>query len=451
MAGIAELKKKVKAIYDELCEIESSNDKVDNNLYFKNIMQDIKVKNNVITNKFLSEAEDFLKDSYLKMLGVIIKQGKSDNINQDITFARIIAGVNVDNSIQDYYRFARKIKCEDIDYFCETFKDNDLKYRFIVDAFIIVGVGEPDDNQISAITDIMEAMVMNKKQAEYLSILSKSIIEQDENIYTYFAKIEGEDINTDLFSDYTDKYIIKDIWENKGDLTIRKNIETKGMSIYDLNGQIVEGYYSDSPSYMVVDSKEFFLDNANITFNDSYGLKFDKNNVVVICNCVFTSKSSGMGSAVFNFVSCKKVILYNCIFQDFSKKIISSSRAEEVKIKNCKFINCKFRYVNNSLHSHKNWENVGGVISAYNSGLHTISNSEFTNCGCYCQDWHYASAAIADCLAEVSNCKFENCWQSYYASGSYREEKAPDNPMRTLFVPGTKGRNNIVKNSAEFS
>ena len=68
-----------------------------------------KAKNYPIYNNVLNMETDYIKNSYFKMLAVILQQGQEIYDSQRALFERQVEGVECDYQVTDYFRQALEI------------------------------------------------------------------------------------------------------------------------------------------------------------------------------------------------------------------------------------------------------------------------------------------------------------------------------------------------------
>ena len=179
----------------------------------------------------------------------------------------------------------------------------------------------------------------------------------------------------------------------------------------------------------------------NLDMNISQELKFEACEEVIFENC----KISGSEFSIL-FSSCKKIVLRQCRFENFTVAVLKEEENEDFLIEDCEFENCFTVYKRKS----NNWQVLGGVIycdNASRNAKNMIKNTTFKNCGGKNRHNYFSSAVISNCMCNVIRCSFYNCW-NYNTNGNLVVD--PENYRRTLFIPGTEGTNNKIIGSANF-
>ena len=394
-----------------------------------------KYDNYPIKNILLENESDYIKNNYFKMLAVILQQGNEITEVQTIFYKRMLAGVKNEYVIEDYLRQALEIEINEFIDFTNQCSDMVLKYRFIIDAILLICCDKKDDKQIELAVSFMEFLKLKKEEIEYLSKLCKGILEQDSEAYweTEISDIKINDLLYNHIGTYIDDFVkdievineneIKVLYKNKKDIVIDKFV---------------------NEDKIIDDEKVIF---KNVRFNLSQNkLKFLNNIDILFKDCEFINGCYQMfnGDCCIYLTNCKKVTFENCIFKDFTYRVLIEESINEVHILECKFENCIFRYSDcfSNLKKH-----VGGVIYTENystNGQNYINNTYFYKCGTSnCFDYDKGENAISNCKINVKNCKFEKCWNWY--------NDESNKSSTTLFLEGTTNDNNILEDCADFS
>ena len=158
-----------------------------------------KYDNYPIKNILLENESDYIKNNYFKMLAVILQQGTEITDIQSKLFKRMLSGVNTEYTIEDYFRQALEIEINEFIDFTNQCSDMVLKYRFVIDAILLICCDKKDDKQIELAVSFMEFLKLKKEEIEYLSKLCKSILEQDSEAY-WEAEISDIKINDLLYN-----------------------------------------------------------------------------------------------------------------------------------------------------------------------------------------------------------------------------------------------------------
>ena len=362
----------------------------------------------------LENESDYIKNNYFKMLAVILQQGNEITEIQTIFYKRMLAGVKTEYAIEDYLRQALEIEINEFIDFTNQCSDMVLKYRFVIDAILLICCDKKDDKQIELVVSFMEFLKLKKEEIEYLSKLCKSILEQNFDIY--LDVIINNSGVVDLLYNYIDSYISKFVQLEIFDNSNFKNIK-------------------ECTTFRNIMFK-------NITFKsgDLYDLIFKENSNIIFKECEFIESFWSI-----HFYNCKKIQFKNCKFKSFSQKVFTTEKVEKLYIIDCKFENCVAEYSSHTFGAY------AGIIYSKNNQncINYIINTDFLNCGTrngYSSE--LKNYAISNGNTQVKNSKFKNCW-NWYSGGSTRAYDKKSST--TLFLEETTNNNNILEDCADFS
>lgn len=379
-----------------------------------------------IDNFALSTSTDYIKNGYLKMIGVVMQQSGTITDSQLEIFKRIIAGAKTDKSAEDYLRMALDIDISDYVEFSNECKDLQLKYRWILDAMIVTCVQERTEEQIRLIAQFAESYKISQMELAYIATMAKAIITMDVSAYVSAYEVKVDSIPDVIFSEYM--YLIaKECVCANDHMTIFQPTHNEEITI-----QILEKINEvNTPCVMII--------GENIRVDD-YKIVFENREKVILENCSFDGGDKN--SICFN--SCKEIVINNCRFDGFSTRTIIFETAEKVLVTNCKFRNCRFKHEGTS-----NWFTLGGVLYSGNPssiGKFDLIGTEFIECGGINKWGYYRSAFISNIDSSVDKCSFTNCWNMYY--GNIID---PENERRTMFTGNSSATNCTYDNSARFN
>lgn len=380
-----------------------------------------------IKNILLENESDYIKNNYFKMLAVILQQGNEITEVQTTFYKRMLAGVKTEYTIEDYLRQALEIEINDFVDFTNQCSDMILRYRFVIDAILLICCDKKDDKQIELAVSFMEFLKLKKEEIEYLSKLCKSILEQDLETYleTEISDIKINDILYDYIETYIDN-LIKDIEViNENEIKI----------FYKNKKQIVIDKFIDENK--IINAEKLIF--RNVIFNLSQqALNFNGNIEILFKDCEFIN-----GNYSIYLTDCKKVKFKNCQFKHFTTRVLVEKSINEVQIIDCSFENCICKY-------RKFWDNTyfyGGVIytaNYSNNGKNYIKSTYFYNCGSNnYYNYSVGNNAISNCINIIENCKFKNCWNWFDGQNKKSSNK--------LFSDRTTNNNNILEDCADFS
>lgn len=344
-----------------------------------------------IRNKELAASEDYVKNLYLKMLAVIMQQADETGElqGQDDFFARIVSGVHSGMMVPDYRRQALEIEVEDFRKFTEALAENPLKYRFVVDALLLTGIGSQSNEQKQLLVGLIEFLNISKAEATYLVRLSRSILMQDSAEYNQAEAGRPKNISFELFLEYTTLYV--NILSNNEDAIYASYPEKMGFAL-EADGLC---------------AKKIYLNNFKITLQKA--LSFEMADTVIIENCDFSGRGEEKNQIKYSYISITgntKVKFIGCKFTDFQHRVIEEKGNKEINFENCLFENCYkerdgYSGVINSVYYEKNkWTEDNDIYLKF-------KNCIFRNCGFYGRQ--FACYGISNAGAKVENCTFFEC------------------------------------------
>ena len=275
----------------------------------------MKAKQYPLANSLLAQKDEYTKSLYIRMLCVLIQYANDTNEMQVIYLRRLIAGIDAEQSFQDYMKMALNITTGDVDEFINLLKDNDLRYFFCMDGIILLSIISSTDKQFELLAELMELLKINFKEVEYLSHLSKAIIEQNSQIITdeYCPK------SLEKISFY---HYLKDFFTG----TI---VNTNEMyHLYSHNKEVLS----------LTNSVCFTSENViieNITADIVEDIVFDGCATVTIKKCTFSGHSSS-----FVFKRVGKVIVEECDINNFNNRFANFHSTNNIIIRKCNFLNC---------------------------------------------------------------------------------------------------------------
>ena len=223
-------------------------------------------KNFSIANHFLEGETDYVKNSYFKMLAVILQQGKEIIKAQNDLLECMIISAQCDYISADYFRQALEVEIEEYVNFTEQYRDMPAKYRFVLDS-LILSADYLSEDQSKLIADFMEALRITKDEAIYLSALAKAILEQDTARYVTNEENRVENISSDIAREYLKKFIKDDIFINDTITILRVphivkwlNPNNWGKSFYVTIPDILRDY--DNVTDLICDIVDVLFHNA---------------------------------------------------------------------------------------------------------------------------------------------------------------------------------------------
>lgn len=295
-----------------------------------------------IENATLQKADDRMISLYFQMLAVMLSQEEA-NMAQIHFYRRLVAAFPKETSAEEYMRQGMDVELSNYADFVEAYKGNSLKYRFFLDALILISLGTKQEKQLILAVQLMESLGVQAEEVRCISVLCRGIVEKDEDQCEKAEKLRPDFIDGNLFIEYREV------------LSTRMNVRYGGQVLLD--GGQVKSDFSTKLSLEIPPSR-LLLKNYRIQTKEC-PIRIKEYEQVIIENCEFIGSDQ-----IIQIVNCKNIILLNCEFRK-SAQPIQIVGSDHVQISNCRF----YDFTNRTL-----------VFTDINTVL--IENSEFQNC-CY--------------------------------------------------------------------
>lgn len=385
-----------------------------------------KAKNYPIYNNVLNMETDYIKNSYFKMLAVILQQGQEIYDSQRALFERQVEGVECDYQVTDYFRQALEIEVAEYVDFTNECREREIRYRFIFDAMLLSAIEKYNDEQIKLVASFAESLKIKKDELKYMALLAKSILEQSTFAYVTAEENKAFSVPASVTEEYVELMFNGPVYKNDN-TTI---IHAATLAVVDT--EVLKA---------IEQSKTPVIKLSNIQLSlEQYRLSFEGFEEVILENCVF---ENGFMYAI-HFEQCKKVKVLSCKFRNFNARTIIMDKVQQIVFENTAFENCIKKYSRGT----NDWEALGGVI--YSNFPSDIKNTKFVNCvfencGGRNTENYYSTQFISNCKSVLDGCMFNNCWN--YNRNNYND---PENEKRCMFPPDSYALNCSSVNSANI-
>lgn len=337
--------------------------------YMKSFRQQLKANReqiNQISNILLADSTDYTKNSYLKMLAVILQQANEIPEEQLSMYRRVVLGANAEYSVEDFLRMALEIDIETYNNFLMDMKKTPLGYRFLLDGLVIIMSAQDQEEQMQFIAELFQDLEVAKKEIEVLINIAQGIIKSDEELFWYVSELNLEHITNQVYSEYVDVIPRSTHYINDKMIVISSTSKT-AMEIKELEELI---------KHPVPVVKIIGL-HINLLGRE---LWFKEKKEVVFESCTFV----GGGSSSLHLEGCENIIIKDTTFKSFSNRVLQLEEISgAVDIRNCAFLDCKLVAVRERFK-----ECIAGVIfSNHPECIQAVNiiDSTFTNCGILCQ------------------------------------------------------------------
>ena len=380
-------------------------------------MNEMKAELYVIKNPDLVILDEYNKDLYLKLLATIVQYENNPSDMQILYLKRIVKGIETEKSIEDYMRKALELSADDVTDFIEFAKTNNVKFYFALESILLVNMGDYNEQNMEYVAELMELCGVTKADLEYLSLVAKSVLQQDSTYYDQAKEIITESCLQLNFKPYIENYYVGTITDNQ--YVISYSSPNKEMS----RGIVFKNRYS---------ANKVVFKNMIIYINDEWYINRCEN--VLFENCEIYGDSYSIILLV-----CKSVTFKNCKISGFKTYAFISKIVNKLQYINCQFADC-MRYINN--------DSLDGLVIHNNDRFDLNNNIEvkiknclFRNCGGKCDgSVIVCENIICNNSCYISNSKFISCW----IYDKYNTKMNTDSSYNkiALFADGSKCENN---------
>lgn len=135
------------------------------------------------------DVDEYTKETYLKMLCVIMRYDGQGSEEQATFIKRLIKGIGGQGSFEEYLRKAMEVDIKFFDEALKQIKENELKYIFTIDSILITYIASNvTDEQISFVAELSEMVGISKDEMELISKIVRTVLEQDNKGYLEICK-----------------------------------------------------------------------------------------------------------------------------------------------------------------------------------------------------------------------------------------------------------------------
>lgn len=371
----------------------------------RHLMKDMKAEKYAIINPDLVEVDEYIKNLYIKVLCTVIQYDNDPSDMQVLFLKRIVCGMKLDDSVEEYMRKALEISEDDIHEFISIFTEQKYKYYFALDGLLLVSMGNGKGMNYEYLAELVELIEINKMDLEYISLVARSVLQQESSFYEQAKTLINDRVSVLDFTPYISNYYVGAVVNTD----VEKHYLAPDKSIS--SGIICSSSYRE---------RKVTFENLEISLNDRW--TFEGCEEVVFRNCNIVG---GNNCFVFNRVG--KIVFDSCEMKNFSNGvawidsincmvitdseflecgrtgsgdfrggmfIICGTSAESIKVQKSKFLNCHV-----SASSYRSNYGVSGVFmyfegAARNSKFIEINGNEFIGCDCI-NNGNYTAAIIS--------------------------------------------------------
>lgn len=358
-----------------------------------------------ITDHPLEQADEYSKGIYITMLCTIMCNNSVPREEQILFIERLMKGIGIAGTINDYIKKALEINDKFAEDFIRQFKDNELKYNFVVDTLILISsVGSPAKRDMEFVSEICDILAIEKNKLSEILRLATIILEQNNEEYKEFCSMElSIDISRFFF------YIIdfsQGLLSNNSKLFYARFVNTDSLRN--------EKRFADLES---ISSKKVILE--NILF-DGFEKLPSLNNCgeILINKCTFKNNIKNLTCS-----ESENITIIDCNFKELKNRALYLSECGNMEIEGCNFEKCSFESHDDGSYGYKDCA-YGGAIYIRNAKSLKVDGCNFIKC----KTEHYkdgnADGAIAYLFGinnfKLENCQFDFCKNSYFRY-SWRE------------------------------
>ncbi len=292
-----------------------------NELSYETMTDTIDILEYPINNELLANSTEVVKNTYLKLLGVVLWQAEEVNEYQQAMFKGIIAGANVDYEAVDFLRKARQFDENDIKTFVEVCCEKALQFRFVLDSIILSCLSKDYKKQFKLIIEFCKILKVKDNEVEFLSSMAKAIVKLDLLLYANICceKNKPSTITDKVFYGY---YLILQSY-------VMETENTTVIQGFDFNTEPVEVdkkcKKKGSLALINIDLSPLLVKRYMLTDKDCIILSgCEVKNV----ECPLTIKNT------------KSILIINSKFINLNHKALVFESVGDVQIKNVEFNNC---------------------------------------------------------------------------------------------------------------
>lgn len=299
-------------------------------------------------NPLLNEKDEYVKSLYFRMLCTLVRYTGEPGEMQVLYMRRLIAGSHTENEFEDYMKMALDLDKEDIDEFISVFKEDDMKYYFVIDGVILLFVMESQDKNYELLAELIELLGITQSELVYLTAVAKAVISQSMEFFN-----EAQESVTETTKNLSLYHYVANFYA--GVLLNTPNV----LHIYSCNKSNV-----DLAQYSVVRTKKVIIENISSCMK--LNCVFDGCEEVIIRNCKLIGSKSLL---TFNRVG--KVIIEECEISDFTNRFACFADTNHLILSGNSFRNCGC--ISNS-------DIKGGILQCNKIESIVFENNEFYNC-----------------------------------------------------------------------
>lgn len=162
-----------------------------------------------IKNRVLSEAGEFIKRTFIRILSYLAGKNKSNLYERLLFITRIVAGLGInDISVDEVLKYGLDFNKDDFNVIID--ETEKFRYSLIVDVLILINItGQASEEELKIVAEIAQMLKCQKEDMKVLAIVAKAVLE-DNFDYLLDVKNQCEDKWNGIFMHYIpNEWLIK--------------------------------------------------------------------------------------------------------------------------------------------------------------------------------------------------------------------------------------------------
>lgn len=155
-----------------------------------------------INNHLLDVKSDYEKNAYFTLLTFVLLQLPDNCIESISTYKRLLLGIKPPYDLESYKKRAYLLKMDELTEYIAYFKDDEIKYRFIIDSIVICGDNLKQKKIVQLISYFCEILNIEVEEAKHLFMLAHSILTNNADDYWRIVSSNKSAVRNDVASDY---------------------------------------------------------------------------------------------------------------------------------------------------------------------------------------------------------------------------------------------------------
>ena len=354
-----------------------------------------------IERKDLREETDYIKNSYFKLLAVLLVQGTEIQPGQKNLYERLITGAKCDYTFHDFICQALDIEIEEYVEFMNQIKELEIRYSFVLDVLLLTVINEKKEEQIKLAAHFIEALRIEKCTLKYLCSLSKAILEQDAVQYMYCDAKRPQEITEEFGKYYISADMEPGIWNYNSECLLYSP------KLAEIDTHLFEELVKTN--LPIIHMKNIYIK------PHQYKFVFLGHKKVIFENCYFESNQA------IEISECEELEIIGCKFLEFSFRVLSLTNVPKVLMKNTIFQNCILSC--SSYYSSE--EESRSFCIAISKGIEEITYIEdciFQDCRVENEYDYDAKSILFNRICQVKNSSIKNCLGKMNCRNGYIEK-----------------------------